>query len=277
MPYTAEISRANPSCLLFLLDQSGSMNENFCLPGEPPISKALGVSTAVNRLIGNFVVASTRGAEVYDHIHVGVITYGGEGVGHPPHFQGLLGLSEVAENPLRVESRTQEAFDGAGGIIRKEIKMPVWFDPQANGGTPMCQALAMARGILQSWCESHPDSFPPIIINVTDGEAGDGDPLQGLRELQACGTQDGPALTFNVFLANGQSHGSAYPTGSGHLPEGPLRSLVEGSSILPEAMRRRAMSDHEISIPEGGRGVLIQASIVDLVKFLDIGSRPMFA
>ena len=27
MPYTAEISRANPSCFLFLIDQSGSMQD----------------------------------------------------------------------------------------------------------------------------------------------------------------------------------------------------------------------------------------------------------
>ena len=29
MPYTAEISRTNPSCFLFLIDQSGSMQEPF--------------------------------------------------------------------------------------------------------------------------------------------------------------------------------------------------------------------------------------------------------
>ena len=278
MNYIAEISRANPACILFLLDQSGSMSEGFCLPGEPPISKAVGVSMAINRLIAEFVVQSTRGAEVYDHLHVGVITYGGEGVGHPPHFNGLRGLAEVAETPLRVETRTQEAFDGAGGIIRKEIQVPVWFDPQAMGGTPMCQAMAMARTTIQSWSESHPGSFPPIIMNITDGEATDGDPLQALMDIQSCGTQDGPALTFNVFLADGHGRGSAYPSGSQHLPAGPLRSLVEGSSVLPEPMRRRAedLGDGVRLVP-GARGVLIQAGIVDLVRFLNIGSRPMMA
>ena len=29
MPYTAEISRANPTCFLFLIDQSGSMADPF--------------------------------------------------------------------------------------------------------------------------------------------------------------------------------------------------------------------------------------------------------
>ena len=29
MPYSAEISRTNPSCLLFLIDRSGSMEDPF--------------------------------------------------------------------------------------------------------------------------------------------------------------------------------------------------------------------------------------------------------
>ena len=37
MPYTADISRANPACLLFLLDQSGSMTE--ALAGQPGQTK----------------------------------------------------------------------------------------------------------------------------------------------------------------------------------------------------------------------------------------------
>ena len=33
MPYTADISRANPACFLFLIDQSGSMT--MALAGQP--------------------------------------------------------------------------------------------------------------------------------------------------------------------------------------------------------------------------------------------------
>ena len=33
MPYTAEISRANPTCFLFLIDQSGSMADSFGTEG----------------------------------------------------------------------------------------------------------------------------------------------------------------------------------------------------------------------------------------------------
>jgi uncharacterized protein YegL len=275
MPYTAEISRSTPALILFLLDQSGSMNEPFALPGEPLIPKAQGVADAINRLISELVVSCTDGERVLDRFHLGVVTYAGDKASLPMGFQGLLALSEVAATPLRVETRTQEVYDGAGGTLRKETRFPIWFEPKADGGTPMCHALSVARGLIEPWVASNPNSFPPIVFNITDGEASDGDPLQGLRDLQGCRTQDGQALTFNLLLADGEGGGSAYPTSAGLLPEGPARSLVEGSSVLPDPMRRRAAARGDLRIPEGARGVVIQASITDLIRFLDIGSRPV--
>lgn len=274
MPYTAEISRANPACILFLLDQSGSMNEPFSEPGGLPIPKANGVADAINRLIAELVLSCTSGVEVLDRFHLGFVVYGGDRAGHPAGFEGLKALSEVANTPLRVETRTREVYDGAGGISRREVKFPLWFEPKAEGNTPMCQALATARDLLEPWAASHPDSFPPIIFHVTDGASTDGDPLQAFKSLQACGTQDGPALTFNLFLSDGHALGAAYPATASHLPDGPLKSLVEGSSVLPESMRRRAAQVHEMSLPEGARGVVLQAHLTDVIRLLDIGSRP---
>ncbi len=38
MPYSAEISRTNPTCFLFLIDQSGSMGD--AVPDQPNRKKA---------------------------------------------------------------------------------------------------------------------------------------------------------------------------------------------------------------------------------------------
>ena len=277
MPYSAEISRANPACILFLLDQSGSMNEPFALPGDPPIPKAKGVADAINRLIAELILTCMEGELVLDRIHLGVVTYGGDQASLPQGFPMLRALSEVAANPLRIETRTMEVYDGAGGTVRKETRFPLWFEPQASGATPMCHALAMARSLIEPWSASHPDSFPPVIFNITDGASTDGDPLPGMKSLQACGTQDGQALSINILLADGRGGATIFPTSAGNFPEGPLRSLVEGASVLPEVMRRRAASRHEIDIPEGARGVVLNAHLVDVVKLLDIGSRAVNA
>ena len=54
MPYEQDISRAHPSCILFLLDQSSSMADAFGT-GEAGLSKADGVATSVNRLFQTLI------------------------------------------------------------------------------------------------------------------------------------------------------------------------------------------------------------------------------
>ena len=48
MPYAAEISRTNPTCFVFLVDQSSSMLEPF--GGQAGKRKDEGVAEAINRL-----------------------------------------------------------------------------------------------------------------------------------------------------------------------------------------------------------------------------------
>ena len=58
MPYTAQISRVSPACVLLLIDQSKSMAKPF--PGSPGQTKAAAVADAVNRLIQNLVLRSAK-------------------------------------------------------------------------------------------------------------------------------------------------------------------------------------------------------------------------
>src|SRR5262249_42879514 len=140
MPYSAEISRKNPSCFLFLIDQSASMEDPFGATGATK-PKAEGVADAINRLLQDLVVKCAKSEGVPDYDHLGIIGYGAN-VG--PAFSGnLLGqeivpVSAIAEKPARVEERTRKVDDGAGGLVEQGVKFPVWCDPVANGGTPMC-------------------------------------------------------------------------------------------------------------------------------------------
>ena len=74
MPYTAQISRVNPACILILVDQSGSMKEPF--GNTPEVTKDRVVADAVNRLIQNLVLRSAKADGVRDYFHVGVLGYG---------------------------------------------------------------------------------------------------------------------------------------------------------------------------------------------------------
>ncbi len=48
MPYTAEVSRSNPTCFLFLIDQSKSMSDVISA-GDATQRKSDGVADSVNR------------------------------------------------------------------------------------------------------------------------------------------------------------------------------------------------------------------------------------
>src|SRR5579864_1005709 len=92
MPYSAEISRANPSCFLFVIDQSGSMNDSIG-GSETGKRKADGVSDAVNRLLQELTLKCVRAeGQVWDYYSVGVIGYGAS-VG--PAYGGALAGREL--------------------------------------------------------------------------------------------------------------------------------------------------------------------------------------
>ena len=174
MPYSAEISRANPSCFIFLIDQSGSMVDP--ISGSEGKRKCDSVSDAINRLLHNLIIKCARGEGVRNFYEVCVIGYGATVA---PAFSGplagrdLVPLSEVANSPARVEERIKKVSDGAGGVIEQKVKFPVWFEPVAKGITPMGTAIAMASNLLETWVPKHRGSYPPIVINITDGEATD--------------------------------------------------------------------------------------------------------
>jgi len=66
----------------------------------------------------------------------------------------------------------------------------------------MCQALAQAKTIVQNWISQHPSCFPPIVINITDGEATDGNPSDAANEIMGLASSDGNVLLFNVHLSS---------------------------------------------------------------------------
>jgi hypothetical protein len=275
MSYSAEISRSNPSCFLFLIDRSASMADQFG-SGEDRRKKADGVADAINRLLQNLVIKCAKAEGVRDYYHVGVIGYG-EAV--EPAFSGrlagknLVPVSEIAENPARVEERTRKVSDGAGGLVDQTVKFPIWFEAEAKGGTPMSRALTRAHSVLSSFLEAHPDCFPPIVINISDGEATDGNPSAPAATLKQLASSDGNALLFNLHLSSHNAAPVEFPSHTEVLPDKHARLLYDMSSVLPEYMRTIAQQEG-YAINENSRGFVFNADIVSVIQFLDIGTRP---
>jgi uncharacterized protein YegL len=273
--YTAEISRANPSCFLFLIDQSGSMADAWG-SGESQHKKADGLADTINKLLAELTIKCAKEEGVRDYYHVGVIGYGssvGPAFAGPLAGKDLVPISEVANNPARLESRVKKVSDNAGGLVDQTIKFPVWFEPTANGGTPMCQALTRAQSIVQGWLTQHLSCFPPIVINITDGEATDGDPTIPGNSLNQLASSDGNVLVFNIHLSSRNAPAIVFPDNEEQLPDDFARQLFRMSSVLPEHMRAAAQQQG-IQVSPTSHGFVFQADLVSLIQTLDIGTRP---
>jgi hypothetical protein len=276
MPYQAEISRSNPSCILILIDQSGSMEDPF---GADPNGKrkAHGVSDAVNRLLQNLVIKCAKSEGIRDYYHVGVIGYGEHGVSSAfaGSLQGkqLIPISEVGNNPARVEQRVKKVDDGAGGLVNQTIKFPIWVDPVYKGGTPMCEALRQAKSIISNWLTTHNDCFPPIVMNVTDGEATDGDPIKPAEAIRAMSSTDGHVLLFNLHISSSNHAAIEFPDVPDDLPDPYAKLLFDMSSQLPDYMWMMVQQEGLI-VSDNPKGFVFNADLVSVIRFLDIGTRP---
>ena len=269
MPYSAEISRANPTCFLFLIDQSKSMLRPLAGAGDS--SKAAAVASSVNQLLYALVLRCVWGSSVMDRFHVGVIGYGaqvGPALGGALAGRELVPIGEVARSPLRVEQEAQTNLDGSTQTVRK----PIWFEPAGGGQTPMCAAFRLAGSWMAGFLLEHPDCFPPVVINITDGKPNDGNPEADAIRLQQLSSTDGNVLVFNVLLSSTAGDRIEFPDSETTLPDAYARLLFRMSSPLPEALWSAAQEAGVYASPYT-RGCVFNADLESVVRALDIGTR----
>jgi hypothetical protein len=270
--YDRRIDREHPSLVLLLIDQSGSMSATM---GEDHRTRAEAVADAVNGLLFELVLRCVKDTEegprpYYD---VGVIGYAirdhvGPAFGGQLEGRRIVSSVELAEHPLRLE----EQQNGSGRGVRR----PVWVEPVAIGSTPMCEALDLAGTICAEWIEDHPHSFPPVVINLTDGVANDGDPARWVERLTELATTDGRLLLFNASISTEAGGTIAFPSSPDGLPSDEAKALFAMSSELPPFMVDAAATAGR-DVTEGARGFVHNADVSSIVSFLRIGTATVHA
>lgn len=268
--YIAEISRQNPGCLLFLIDQSGSMARRIA-GGEQQKKQA--VSDAINRLIYNTVLRCAKEDGVRPYFDIGVFGYGVEGQVQSAFDADLLSISDIANRPKRTETRRRRLTDTDGEVHEEEFELPVWFEPVAEGKTVMNAAFERAVATVSHWIGRHSLSFPPVIIHITDGGYTDKNPAQTVEKLRQLSTADGNVLVFNCHISEKQESPVIFPNNSQAAGfKKRMRELYQMSSALPQPILGQAQAKG-YSVEEGARGYAFNADLVTLIDFLDIGTR----
>ena len=279
VPYSQEVNRQNKACFLFLLDQSFSMEEPL---GDSTRRKCDELVAAINGWLQNMAIRATGDAGIKDWMDVGVIGYRTDQNAQPiieSALQGplagrtLVSITEIGAHPARIESRTQSFPDEeTGEMVEVPCESPVWVDPKAEGGTPMCHMLYQAHQILSDWIAQHPRSFPPIVVHITDGESQDGDPIPYANAVRSLATADGNVLLFNCHLSMTKANPFMFPAAEEGLPDELAKVLFRMSSILPEPFMRHA-AEELFPLQPGARGLAFNADMVCLIQCVNMGTK----
>jgi hypothetical protein len=116
-------------------------------------------------------------------------------------------------------------------------------------------------------------SFPPIVINITDGQATDGDPGAAANGLKDLKTEDGQVLLFNIHVSSTSALPIEFPSDESRLPDDYAKHLFRMSSPLPGYMKTIAREEG-IPVGDSPRGFVFIGDMVSVIRFLDIGTRP---
>lgn len=273
MPYERQVDRDHPSCIVVLVDQSDSMRDP--LAGEVTRSKQQAVADILNGLLYELVLRCVKSPQEgpRSYFAVAVIGYCTAGPGSvrvrsafspPLDAADVAWVPDLAANPLRVDNRPSASGSG-------QVASPVWIEPRATGGTPMCAALDRAGRVVAGWLERYPSSFPPIVMNLSDGEANDGDPVPWADRLRSLSSEDGPVLLFNLHLSTESAQPCLFPSGPSGLVDEYARTLFEMSSELPEFMVEAARAQGQ-RVDPGARGFGFNADLRSIMTFLNVGT-----
>ena len=280
--YSQEITRLHRAAIVIAIDQSCSMAGRMEL-NNWDLSKAEVVSMVAGRLIDELIMRSHRDNGYRHYYDIALIGYSGDSVysllGEKMEFHPITMLAgrTVRRVPYALSYNTMR---GGRATFLESVSM--WVEPKAQGGTPMYKMLESVISLVDDWCsrEENRDSFPPLVFNITDGEASDMD-YEMLRRashrLQQTATNDGNTLFFNVHIST-HTHRAPLLFPTPHevpISERYAHLLMDMSSIMPEQFHRYICECRPSFSQPPYIAMSYNASMSELVAMLNIGSRSL--
>jgi hypothetical protein len=262
-----------------MIDRSGSMSEMIRF-GAEMMPKSEAVAFVANTFIDELLHRARREHGVCDYYDMAVLGYSGDGV------EWLIGDKEAFTTPSRLAAQNvrrqkvvRERVLPSGKTTLAATEHNMWIEPKAVGVTPMHEALRKALVLIEKWCRhrNNATSYPPTIINITDGEASDASSKQ-LSELasriRATGTLDGKTLLINIHLSHASDDESSviFPCSRSELPARRYASLLyEMSSVMPERYEEVIAALRSEGKPPF-KGMSYNSPVNDLIAMMNINS-----
>lgn len=261
--YQEQLSSAKPGFILIMIDQSASMSDKYANS-----DKADFAAKAVNRVIGEIITACSSGNEIKDRCFVAVVGYGAS-----INILFLDKASELAKNP-NTTTLKRKVSDGAGGLVEVDEVMRVFVKPTASNGTPMAEAFKQAYTGVEKFISNHRDSFPPVVINITDGEPNDSNAATTeAKKLAQLKTSDGNVIVLNAHISNASAGKIELPSDNAGFSNNKFANfLFDISSVLPDPLAESA-KNAGFNVQPNARGFIFNADAEALIKLLQFGSQ----
>jgi hypothetical protein len=291
--YTNRITSLNPMAFVLLIDQSGSMSNEMKDNNGDLIVKSKQLALIVNKFLDEILLTCQSTDLIKNYFDVVIIGYGredtnGESIVKIAWEGQLEGQSWVNVTTLRKCSLRKDIIKVQNpkkfGPKELEEEINVWIEPYSEGLTPMKEAIETCTNLLISWIENHPNSFPPIVFNMTDGNATDvtnqNEIVLASEKLKSLSTSDGNVLLLNCLFSDDVQNLKEFP----FLHERNFfernaheLALYDSSSLLPPKIKRIISNIYKNPdyLTEETKGVVFANDIERCIKFLEIGTQTL--
>ncbi len=284
--YSERITSINPCAFVLLLDQSGSMRDDLEDNNGVSKSKAEHLALIVNQFLDEIIITCQKTDIIKEYFEILIIGYGREDkVGNsivqvawegPLEDKIWVGVNELRNGSKRKETISVPNKQKFGPRVKNE-EVNIWIDCYAEGVTPMKGAFMVCKSYLDEWVFNHPNSFPPIVFNITDGAATDVDEYEEIadsaNEIKNISTSDGNVLLFNFLLSDDYENLVEYPLLSDRYlfeNEAYEAALFDASSPIPASLIKYIQKSglEEGEIVKG----LVFGNIQSIMRVLNIGT-----
>lgn len=281
MAYSRTVGQDHPGLFVFVLDQSGSMASKWMGDPSQNAIKAEALSDILNGAIREIGARSQKGGKPVHRCDIGLIGYEGRNVtslwGGKIANKDLVGIEEVTASALEEHSVKVKVPDGRGGFVESDQTLQFWLKPKTGGGTPMAEGLSKARGMVETWLNSdpnHSDSFPPVVIHITDGMPNDDQAARiEAEKVRGLATNDGNVLLINIHVPDGIGYPILYPASEADLPPNSAEAklLFDMSSNLPAEMYESAVGAG-LPVKPGCKLMIVNANADSVATLIQWGS-----
>ncbi len=258
------ISSTNPCLIIYLIDQSYSMSHQY---GNASHSKAYEVAEAINETIYDVGLRCIgSGGDLKNRFEIAILGYGKERNVVQSGWEGQLSgkwvvsIKNIFEFPLGLEN-----------------DKPIWIKPYAGSNTPMTKAFENAKRLCSDWINwgNHRDCHPPIIINISDGEASDAGArftplIDEINQIKQLSTNYGNVNILNIHISSIAGEKILFLS-EVNSPDKYKNLLFDMSTPLDENMVRIAQQKG-YNVNSRSKGYVFNGNASDLINFLNIGT-----